>query len=199
MTTPTTLTTKQLQRLCARYEDMCPFCHGRGRLRDVFEDSESQEAVCSECKGTGRIPLLEGVRESCKSCQGDGKGRRPKPGGISLAGAFYEVEPTEDRCLVCHGLGWTPTKNVEKWLRPPKRMMYKIEVDHDGGGFVEVFVGTPYASAPDDGEDYITKPARKEFESYDILPALLIVLETVLRPLAVNAAEVEKWVKRNVE
>ncbi len=81
---------RQLMWLCAKYERKCQGAHQETDTGFVYP-------LCLTCKGTGRIPLLEGVREPC-----DGNEI-----GYCVAPKFP---------CVCRGLGWTPTEDAWKWL-----------------------------------------------------------------------------------
>mgnify|MGYP001574360540 CR=1 FL=1 len=82
---------------CAGAWKPCELCGGRGVVRDVPEDPETLEVACSNCNGTGRSYVLQGVRVPCSLTL------RP------LTGA-------EIVCPSCHGLGYTPAESLETWL-----------------------------------------------------------------------------------
>ena len=75
--------------------------------------SSSRCKICGEWQAglAGTIlntedPFFKTLWEPCKWCEGDGKKRVRKPGGMALAGAWYETEATEEPCSDCGGTGW---------------------------------------------------------------------------------------------
>ncbi len=93
------MNTHQLMWLCARYERKCQGAHQETDTGFVYP-------LCFTCKGTGRIPLLEGVREPCIF--------HHKPNGdVSYA------------CEMTHCLGWTPTEDMWEWFKAARRVFPK--------------------------------------------------------------------------
>ena len=62
-------------------------------------DVEQYEDSCSECRGTGRVPLLPGLRKPCSQAWG-----RP----------HYSLSPYT--CSSCQGRGWVPETDGWKVL-----------------------------------------------------------------------------------
>ncbi len=51
--------------------EICPYCHGKGEIREVkstFFGQFSQVRVCPHCQGTGKIP-----KKKCSYCRGTGR------------------------------------------------------------------------------------------------------------------------------
>ena len=93
-------------------EDLCPFCHGTGLIRDVPEDGETMTVPCAECRGTGRVPWLKGVRVKCPICKGKGHTIEPPSG----SGQFGPDATARYTCIICQGRGWVVSKRLEDWL-----------------------------------------------------------------------------------
>ena len=158
MTTPTTLTTTQLQWLCALYERECKCgCHGYFGQGD----NGPLEPLCQEGKCTGRIPLLEGVREPCYHYSDTYPSRNTV--------VQYKL------CPFCCGLGWPPTEDAWRWLKASNKAFGLLPP----GPSSTVSEVQRYALCGDSGQFFVW-------------------LEKALRPLAVNAAEAEKWVRENI-
>ncbi len=95
------LTTHQLIWLCAMYGRECPgeYHHLTGEGKSCCL-SPITRAPILDCGGTGRLPLLEGVREPC-----------------TLEWETASGEPLSYKsCPVCYGLGWIPTEDVWRWF-----------------------------------------------------------------------------------
>ena len=140
------MTTKQLVWLCILYEWWCPDCRGAGAVEEKAYPPGQAVTTCSRCHGTGRIPLLEGVREPC--------------GGVDSYGC------DGDNCTACHGLDWIPTEDAWRWLW--------------------------IAESKDVLAWSVSRTA--EIFKYEFYHAL----ELALRPLAINAAEAQEWVRENI-
>ncbi len=166
MTTPTTLTTTQLQWLCAMYERECPgpidpitsiFINyrvlvGGGVECDVCRAKSTVAPYFYNLKHV-RVPLLEGVRTPC------------------LAGPDCEGTKRNNHrgCTVCHGLGWTPTEDAWKWLATAKHFTQDFDPQ-----------GTKYPG--------LSLPEKVKAEFFT-------KAEAALQSLAINAAEAQEWVK----
>ena len=157
MTTPTTLTTTQLMWLCAMYEQQC--------LQPVWVGTSTGKPLHGtvfvercECKGTNRIPLLEGVREPCRKIHSVYYRK-------GLTSGVRSVNCQEAGCL-----GWTPTEEAWTWLVLP-------------------------------GSIHFSKKHYKRlaFSALKGESCFFTALEEPLRPLAINAAEAEQFVKENVK
>ena len=156
MTTPTPLTTTQLQWVDAMYVRTCP--------RYQFGESEPSCASLhckGGCGGTGRIPLLEGVREPCYHYSDTYPSRNTV--------VQYKL------CPFCCGLGWTPTEDAWRWLKASNKAFGLLPP----GPSSTVSEVQRYALCGDSDQFFVW-------------------LEKALRPLAVNAAEAEKWVRENI-
>ncbi len=135
-----------------------------------------QFADCPDCKGTGRVPLLD-VREPCGKCQGTGRRLVGRTG--TLADAVIN-KPLYGKCPPCHGLGWTPTKVFERWL---------------GAG---VSVGLDRIDILYSGKWHVAFQKGDAYSGDTVVEALLAALVDAITPLAVNAAEAEAWVEANI-
>ena len=110
------------------------------------------------CNGTGRIPLLEGVREPCRKIHSVYYRKGLTSGGRSV------------NCQEAGCLGWTPTEEAWTWLVLP-------------------------------GSIHFSKKHYKRlaFSALKGESCFFTALEEPLRPLAINAAEAEQFVKENVK
>ena len=108
------LSLAQLTLFCVRAEgeEICPRCKSSGP--EVFQ--VIMDVSCPTCrgKGTRRIPLLEGVRETC-----------PNQHMYSDGQTGPEV-PHNLKCQ-CHGLGYRPTENAGAWLRAAHAISLTVE------------------------------------------------------------------------
>ena len=163
----------------------CQDCSGTGvyHAKDFANDgpeSIGTNSFCSACAGKGpapgriyALPDPDTVRVVCIPCQGRGK-----DAWCWLEGRYQVKEP--GICTHCRGLGFTASDRLEVWLCPTKRLFYRIDVYDDGSGICEVYTGTPWATAPADGEDFLTPPESASFENRQILPALHNALAAAL-------------------
>lgn len=168
MTTPTTLTTTQLMWLCALYGRECPACHGT-----IIN--------CHHCNGTGRVPLLEGVREPCPNAalwpgRHDGMTHDYAWGKGTLV--------NEPVCTRCHSLGWTPTEDVWKWLAHAE--------------YYYILEGPWPSKIVNEAIDHRMRKVMGDRIVEDFKRSFFESVEQALRPLAINAAEAQEWVKRNI-
>ncbi len=96
--------------LCALYERECPCADGdycQGCKEYLIRDNAGHtrtisclDSPCSRCDSTGRIPLLEGVREELGH-------QHCKAKGFCTFGLRH-LNPLRN----CHGLGWTPVSTT---------------------------------------------------------------------------------------
>lgn len=172
------LSVMQLQFLCALLERECLcFCH------KYPQESLHREGCSTAC--TSRIQLLEGVR------------------GLCINRLLHISGELSDLCLICHGLGWTPTENVVTWWNSAVDSLNLIvSIKNDGPGWRANFYKNDYreldsvAEGWSDGNFDLDSPPKWKPTQ---LEALLKALDTYLRPLAINAAEAEQWVRENVK
>ena len=100
----TNLNTEQAKWVCTLLERECSECGG---IR--WHPLDGEDNRCDECKGTGRIPLLAGVRTPCNNPYTRASCKPP-------IGTKPEMYPaSRPHCNVCHGLGYRPAKEMWKW------------------------------------------------------------------------------------
>ena len=102
----------------------CKRCDGVGFLPDTgpyFHDRQD----CPDCKGTGRVDALPGLKEPCPCpsvMEGDNKlaiGQKCPECYESLAGEGYDHSVL---CSVCQGRGWVATQDLAVILEATERI-----------------------------------------------------------------------------
>ena len=119
----TTRTIEQIQDALAAGNGECPEYYVRACATD------GPVADCAKncrggCAGTGRVYVLEGVREPCgtawhlENLQGTPGYKPPTP--------HKPLGP----CRICHGKGWVASRDDMLWLEAS--LQYVLSIDRDG-------------------------------------------------------------------
>ena len=91
----------------AHLEEECSECGGRGS--SVHHEVRDAQGNCLKCGGKGNVFVLQGVREKCRNCFGQGK-----------------VGKSRLRCQVCYGRGTVPGKDMKDWVKAATDMGYTV-------------------------------------------------------------------------
>ena len=107
---------EKLQLALAMAGKECPTCEGTRVVRVCDGGGDWQIWNCEVCHGTGKVPLLELVREKCPRCGG--------------YGFLTEMGGDDILCSSCQGRGWIPSTDPWKWFEAVHKILDATEVAH---------------------------------------------------------------------
>ena len=147
------MTVAEYQLALASLEKECPECHGECSHTETeadggeFGSCHDIEVACEACHGSGKVSLLNGVREKCPCIDlyADTKSHWEDLGGcdrcyFTTRGGDHPGHAAD--CRTCQGRGWVPTTDPWKWFEVMARMG-AIEFYHEDGYWCE-FRGLAY-------------------------------------------------------
>jgi len=105
------MTDQELATEMAGMEKDCPYCAGYGYSGTKGLNGENLEAPCSACKGTGKVPVFEGVRVKCPECDGSGQ-----EWSVDNYWKIFNLAIEEAvRCHLCQGRGYVGSLDEQVW------------------------------------------------------------------------------------
>ncbi|MBU0846878.1 hypothetical protein KKH23_06770 [Patescibacteria group bacterium] len=112
----------RLQLALCLAEKECPECEGDC----LITSQDTPFKICDECNTTGKVPLLEGVREKCPHIHYGGFGETDSCAGCGVlwkakyykeTNTYSGPNPEHGKGCECQGRGWVPPTDLFKYAK----------------------------------------------------------------------------------